>query len=586
MRRIIASSLLVLGVLATPAHANFCKSVTTERARDEARLLEKERYAAGAVDYIGDRAYNSDIISCNRKRDSKGNDVENAIRANHQFGANLEARAVKGKYDYYATAPLAYAYELRREGNIWIVRIPIRFHWPDVRKTDMIDISKALVDELADPALSKLCAAGATVFDDNGKDVTRGYIPIRNPAAGVKGTDTVWSDEEACRVPRSTQVDNISILRRLREFYANSLTRVWNRPGFRIEPVLLDHGEGTEAQINGWDKDGITWELRMNLMPDHRASYKRWAFKWNNIYTGVPAHVIAHEFGHKLGLDDEYGWGPTATRSDRDCANRSGTAPAEYIMCSQRASWDRDSTTDNDVHLGAKAVYPWIVTHRYAVALELTCTEDTDCGKGNFCAKGVLTLGRNECQAIKQVGALCDRDMQCSSERCVLGSCAAEHECLEDSECGDGRFCKIGLGDLDRNTCQTELSDWTACTSDRQCKSGECSGWRPQDGQVSGICYTPNSKGAGQSCKIDLECSVGACNSNKQCVCKSDDDCGSGKWCDKGADLHENSCRAKLEDGQACGKYGDLGVSRRCKSGQCSTKTGLGVPGVTTIYCQ
>lgn len=584
MRRLVLCSLFWLGFSAVPAHANFCKSVTTERARDEARLLENERFAVGAVDFIGDRVYNADIISCNRKRDSKGNEIENAIKSNHQFGANLEARAVKGKYNYYATAPLAYAYELRREGNHWIVRVPMRFHWPTSRMTDMIDISKELVDELADPALSKLCAAGATRFEKNNKDVTRGYIPIRT--AGVTGTDTVGTDEEACRVPRSTQVAGKSILRHLREFYAHALTRVWDRPGFRIEPVLIDHGEGSEAEINAWDKDGITWELRLNLMPDHRASYKRWAFKWNNMYTGVPPHVIAHEFGHKLGLDDEYGWGPAATRSDRDCANRRGTAPFEYIMCNQGASWNTDLTTDDDIHNGAKAVYPWIVTRRYAVAKELTCKEDTDCGLGMFCAKGALSVGRNECQALRSVGGMCDRDSQCSSDRCVVGSCAAEHECFTDEECGGGRFCKIGLGDLDRNTCRDQLPDWTACTGDKQCKSQACSGWRPQDGQASGICFTANSKQSGDSCKIDLECATGACNSNKRCVCKSDDDCSGNQWCDKGADLHENSCRAKLDDGQACGKYGDLGVSRRCKSGKCSTKTGLGVPGVTTIYCQ
>jgi hypothetical protein len=83
MKWLTAWSLLWLSILATPAHANFCKSVTTERARDEARLLEKERFAAGSVDYVGDRVYNADIISCNRKRDSNGNEVEKAIVGNH-----------------------------------------------------------------------------------------------------------------------------------------------------------------------------------------------------------------------------------------------------------------------------------------------------------------------------------------------------------------------------------------------------------------------------------------------------------------------------------------------------------------------
>jgi hypothetical protein len=588
VKRSFLLSIICLLALHEPVQANFCKGVTTERARDEARLLVHETFAktptGESVDYVGDQTYNADIISCNRKRDNKGNDIEKSINANHRFANNLEPRSIKGKYAYYATAPLAYAYELRREKGEWIVRAPMRFHWPTARKTDMIDISMELVRELNDPTLNGLCSI--TVFDKDGKNVDRGYIPIRNLAGGIKGTDTVSLDEEACRVRRSTKVGGELILRHLRKFFANALIRVWNRPGFRIEPILLDHGEGTEAQINAWDKDGITWELRLNLKPDHRASYKRWAFKWNNMYTGVPAHVIAHEYGHKLGFDDEYGWGPGITRSQRDCANRRGTAPFEYIMCNQGASWDTDGTTDDDVHNGAKAVYPWLATRRYAIAQELTCKQDSDCGAGLFCAKGPLTVGRNHCEALKPIAGLCDRDAQCKSDRCVAGSCAAAHECLADADCGSGSFCKIGLGDLNRNTCRTRLADWAACTSDKQCKSGQCSGWRPQDGQVSGVCYTANSKQSGEACKIDLECAAGACNSNKRCVCKKDADCAGNQWCDQGFDAHENSCRAKLDKGQACGVYGDLGVSRRCKSGKCSTKTGLGVPGVTTLYCQ
>src|SRR5262245_494326 len=112
---------LVASTLAAPglARANFCKNLTSERARTEAQLLEAQTFsktpAGASVDYVGDRAYNSDIISCNRERDSNGNDVDKAIDAAHTFASQLERRVVKGHYWYYATVPLAYAYELRRD---------------------------------------------------------------------------------------------------------------------------------------------------------------------------------------------------------------------------------------------------------------------------------------------------------------------------------------------------------------------------------------------------------------------------------------------------------------------------------------
>jgi len=573
------------------AHANFCKKVVTERAQNEVRQLEntiKTLYptisSSDYAEFIGNNDYNADLITCNRKRDSNGGKVEKEISASHHFPDNLKARSIKGKYWYYSTAPLAYAYDLRRESGEWVVRVPMRFHWPTARKTDMIDISMELVNTLADPALTAFCDEKNTVFDKNGKDVTRGYIPVNNPSAGVKGTDTVHVDEKACRVNRTLKVNGISILRHLRQYFADSLKSVWDRTGwFRIEPVLLDHGEGTASDIHAWEKDGIVWELRLNLDPSSRASYKRWTFKWNHMYTGVPSHVIAHEFGHKLGFGDEYGWGPKATHSQRDCNMKNNFASSRYIMCSQLASW---KLMHNPYH-GAKAVYVWLATRRYTIANELTCKTDTDCGDGFYCSKGTLTVGRNQCLALKPVGKACTRDAQCKTDRCVAGSCGAAHECLVDDDCGSNQFyCKTGLGDLDRNTCVVKLDDWKACTNDKQCKSGKCSGWRPQDGQISGICYTANSKSSGDTCKIDLECSTGACNSNKRCVCKQDSDCGNGNWCNQGIDLKENSCRSKLVKGTVCGVYGDIGVSRRCKSGKCSTQTGLGVPGVTTLYCQ
>ena len=125
------------------------------------------------------------------------------------------------------------------------------------------------------------------------------------------------------------------------------------------------------------------------------------------------------------------------------------------------------------------------------------------------------------------LGGSCTKGDECKSGRCtgvagLKGVCV----CNEDLDCGSSKlYCNTGLKGLGSNVCKAKLVDGQACTKDHQCTSAECSEWRPQDGQVSGICYTPNSKVGGESCHIDLECKVGKCNSNKTCVCNSDGSC-------------------------------------------------------------
>lgn len=140
-------------------------------------------------------------------------------------------------------------------------------------------------------------------------------------------------------------------------------------------------------------------------------------------------------------------------------------------------------------------------------------------------------------------------------------------ECTLDTQCGANRYCNTGIEGIGRNVCRPRIADGGACTKDHQCVSGRCSPWRPQDGQATGICYTPASRAGGQSCRIDLECRAGKCNSNKVCVCKDDGDCPSGSYCDVGLDLHQNSCKRKLGDGESCGV--GVNIGHRCQSGKC-----------------
>jgi hypothetical protein len=139
--------------------------------------------------------------------------------------------------------------------------------------------------------------------------------------------------------------------------------------------------------------------------------------------------------------------------------------------------------------------------------------------------------------------------------------------CRKDTECPSGHYCNAGL-DLSTNRCMPLKADDQACDvagSSHQCKSGHCR---------FGRCYTPHSVSIGETCYVNDACDKGKCSAvdgaKGTCVCNSDGDCGSGKWCDKGLDLKVNACRAKLGKGEKCGTAGSVGNDHKCKSGECS----------------
>jgi hypothetical protein len=324
-------------------------------------------------------------------------------------------------------------------------------------------------------------------------------------------------------------------------------------------------------------------------------------------------HVLAHELGHVFGLkhtfepyvglslqcNQEYKPKGKPEGQCNSCANGRVIYDTNYdpdrcdgpvnIMDYCTSEKDREFLNTCQEERAASQRYTYMTddgqTNYFrlkGLAGESICEQDADCEEGRWCDRGLVAgVGRNQCKETKAIGDACARGEECTSGRCSALRCAAAHECMADVDCGTGRYCNLGFVDIGRNTCESRLADGRACTRDEQCGSNQCSEWRPGDVQLSGICFTPNSKSAGQSCQIDLECRAGKCNSNKKCVCEDDGDCGSGQWCDQGVDLKDNVCKAKLDKGEVCGTVGELGVGHRCKSGECKV-SGLS----TKLKCQ
>jgi Dickkopf N-terminal cysteine-rich region len=624
---------LALYCLSQAAWANFCSGDSSERALTEARLLEAEPFSQPVTsDNINTgflRSYNARVITCNRKRDTKGNEIEREITAGHVFPSSLEARNVKGHFSFLGLgifSQLRYAYQLSRENGTWIVTVPIEFHWPTARMTDRVDLPGELVDELGldqpgqicDPALVvplpedprrvrqghirwSLNDAQVRAFEQEQRD--HGVAPADivssrtaaefaiTGAAGFIDQDydvSFYGSDTSCRVPRTLVVNGMSVLNHLRRHWKEQIAAIWNRPGFEIRPRFIrceQAPKGTSnacdgasaAELAAWDKDETVWQVRFNLIPNHRPSFKRWVAKWNHMHTGSSTGTIGHELGHYLGLDDEYG---ENENGKKDCEILYPKADEHYIMCEAEAGRD-----------GAMGLYPWIITRRYAIADEYQCKDDNDCDAGEFCDKGTVTVGRNQCVSLRSEEAACSRDGQCDTgmkcqgkpvgkcifeasvalgrdcikdAQCVTGSCNTDGacQCSSNTHCGGDAYCdKGGLLGVGQNTCVTLRAENASCSADDQCRSPAICKGKP-----AGRCVTESSVALGGGCTRDAQCQSNSCNTDGVCQCKDAGDCGDGRYCDTGSlGVGKNTCVREKPRGASCSADKQCTAGMECK---------------------
>ncbi len=639
-----ASGVVLSLAAAVPARANFCDSPADAVGFREADALRLELFtrtpAGESVDFEGDRSYDARLITCNRRRDTEGNELDDRSNELLEFAEDLDARTIKGHYGYGGLAPISnlrYAYDLRREGGQWLVTVPIQFHWPDVRMTDRIDIPADLATTLGLTARGELCEPGRTILVPNSpREIAWGYIyDDIDPAqvatfmsdqrdAGIPadqlyrsrwaawGTadqstieniietyDVHASGEASCRVPRSLQRDGMSVLNHLRVYWEAAIREIWNRDGFEIVPrfVNCDAVAGTATvcdgvtneELSAWEKDETIWHIHFNLTPGHRTSYKRWLFKWNNMHTGVLDDVIAHELGHQLGLDDEYGESPS---SALHCENVS-PAGSQYLMC------DEDSRRN-----GAKGVYAWLITRRYLIGRDYQCKDEADCEEGQFCAQN--GLNRNVCELRRPEGEPCSRQQQCEVEltchfnpfgmcvapdsvglggrcerdvQCISGACntSGRCQCNDDDDCSGNRFCEEGALGIGQNECRNFHDEGESCSREGQCEPAAMCHFNPL-----GMCVTPDSVGLGGRCDRDVQCTTGACNTSGICQCRQDSDCDDG-YCAEGVlGIGQNACEDWKREGESCSEEGHCRPEDTCHFnpfGMCVSPGSVGIGG-------
>lgn len=319
--------MLLLG--STAADATLCKPKHVKKRHNvESARLAKEAYAKGS--YSGARSYDAKVIGCNRHRDGKGKKIEKKISAGYTFPKNLKAKLVKGHIKYYNLAPMRYGYQIERKNGEWLVTVPVKFHFPKRRFRKRLDIPMGLAKTLG---IEKTVCS--TTKRKRGR-IIRGFI-----SAAKKG-----NNYNACRVNRKEKFKGIPVTTHLMRFWRDSIEAFWSRPGFRVKVKIENLGEIPAALLKKYNKRNIVWQIRMNHN-NNRAMYKASIGRSHPLYAGLPRSTIVHEFGHVIGLDDEYPEPALGrkTPSWRICNYK-------YVMCG------------NGV---ARGVYPWIITRRYVV---------------------------------------------------------------------------------------------------------------------------------------------------------------------------------------------------------------------------
>lgn len=557
-----------LAVAAPHATADLCNGVrrgfTGAQAQRE-RLFYEELFPN--PDFWGKREWNQVILECNRQRDTNGGEIEKSTATGLENegkqtlrSQNLRPKVIRGHYNFFGhnIAQLKYVYILSRTNGVWTMIIPYK---PEInelvedrvdffigtrdihKKTealsdattaghawDLFEASQVVDGKIpalrsgAEPIAKTLCTT-STFFEGkedkydgqndanaHKRDPENRHISLGKIQFGFKDDDFI---REGCRVREDRELfhrdPDTGVLTkvRARDFVFDNFVRqaesYWSIPKvFTLKLLMKGRNDASFPQSTRdllKDDDHLTIRFATKFLPYHgNQMYKSNIIQFNNFSTMTTDGTYWHEVGHAFGLDDEYGG------SKKDGPKTNGCEHPEYAWASPLTYQMCDAGVADK-----RTVYHYIAVSRY-ITKQNECDADGDCLGSEYCDKGTVSIGKNQCVPKK----------------------------ADDEPCA-----AVGGG--------------------AQCKSGQCR---------FGRCFTPSSVPIGGTCYNDEACAKGKCTAvdgaKGSCVCKKDTDCDGDEWCDGGADAKTNVCRKKLAKGASCGKVGSVGNDHKCKSGKCS----------------
>ncbi len=598
--------LILMFSLGQAASATLCFAVRNSKvatpAKDEVTFYET-LFADNET--RGSATWNEGIVECNRKRDTKGDELSEILN-NKEHEAikgllsarELPSKFIKGEYNFYGKAVTRqkYRYFLSRQGGVWQLTIPYLPEINDIVK-DRIDLDAshtANLYELAalDPASATsgplrllagsrpirdtLCATPTffegkeksykDMFGDDAhkrdranKHISLGKIEFAYRNGKDEDNKPVFIRDEGCRVKKgevllwkNTHASGAGVIERItpEDFvfknFIQTAEKYWSIDGvFTLKIFLKGFNDDEYPDLKSLKTDDFL-KIRFGttfLAYGGNQVYKVSPIQFNNFSTMTDNGTYWHEVGHALGLDDEYG----KEKKIRNCLHEvySTDQPETYQMCNVGVASKR-------------TIYHYLATSRYVLAS--VCKVNGDCGAGLYCGKrGKINVCLPD--ATVELDGKCASNKECRSGLCDGKGDEKLCKCKQDKDCPDGTFCRNTTG---QNEC---LADGTkalglSCDKDRECKSGFCEGSGgdqkcacKQDKDCTpgtfckntlgkNLCLADRTKSLGQSCDKDRECSSGFCEgtgSDQKCACKRDADCSTGQRCKKKA-FSKNIC--------------------------------------------
>ena len=557
MKSIWPLMFLGLVLLATPVYADLCDSVkdktTTRETKSDVDFYEE---LFPSTDDRGNRMWNEIILQCNRQRDTKGNDVAKIMAGSGNTAdklilkqKDLEPKVIRGHYNFFGTVftQLKYIYVLSKQGGVWTMIIPYRPLINDV-VSNRVDFNNEHAGQLYDASQIESTSSSA------GKQVFVLKSSAKSIASTLCSTSTYFPGEADAYAGKSLH-------QRDPENKAISLGKIEYKYG-------KDGGSWSGCRVD--KNQDLYWRPDPNVNQAVKVKPEDWILD-NFVRTAESYWTIDNLFQLKLLMKgrNEHLF-PKSTlnllEDDDHLTVRFATKFPPYgfnqMYKSNLIQFNNFSTMTTD------GTYWHEVGHSFGLDDEYGKEKDKKDGieyKENGCNNKQYADWSPSTYQMCETGAEDKRTIY--HYLAVSRYITKQKECNADNDCGSGEYCNAGV-DLKKNQCMPKKSDNDTCDiagGDHQCKSGYCKLSR---------CYTPNSVQPGETCYLNDACKAGKCSSidgtKGTCVCQSDADCGSGKYCDAGFDAKVNACRSKLNKGEKCGSLGTFGNDHKCKSGECS----------------